>query len=34
VAEQELDLIKFAARLVAEAGAGSSQIVRRQLLNV
>jgi hypothetical protein len=34
VAEQELDLVEFAVRQVAKAGAGSSQIVRRQPFDV
>ena len=33
VAEQELDLIQFATREVAETGAGAPQVVRRQLVD-
>jgi hypothetical protein len=33
VAKQKLDLIQFAAREVAETGAGASQVVRGQLVN-
>src|SRR5688572_8788409 len=33
VAEQELDLVQFAARQVAQTRAGSSQIVRRQFVD-
>jgi len=33
VAEQELDLIQFAAREVAETGAGAPQVVRGELVD-
>jgi len=33
VTEQELDLIQFAAREVAETGARTPQVVRRQLVD-
>jgi hypothetical protein len=33
VTEQELDLIQFVAREVAETGAGAPQVVRRQLID-
>ena len=33
MAEQELDLIQFATREVAEAGAGAPQVVRGQLVD-
>jgi hypothetical protein len=33
MAEEELDLVKFATRQVAQTGTGASQVVRSELLD-